>query len=375
MTDDPFIQGGLRGYDEEAGREPPALSANGTVRPGDEPPPAVGDLVGLDRIASRAVDWFWYPWLPVGFFAILDGDPGRAKSTLSLDLAARTSRGWGMPPDGGGDVTPPAGVLLLSAEDDPGCTIRPRLEAAGADVRRVFFFRSVKQGETSRPPVLPWDLDLVAERVKADGIVLVVIDPFSAFISADFDMHRDQDIRHCLHYLALFARDTSTVLLLVRHLNKLGSGPALYRGGGSIAITGASRASLIVGRDPEEPTRHVLAMNKSNLGPTPRSLTYTIEQATPGVTRIAWGQACDLTAEDILWHQNGRTPGRPDDEVTAAVEFLEQILAKGSIATVAIKADAVAAVISWRTVERAKAQLKVWAYKDGEGWYWKLRNT
>ena len=58
-----------------------------------------------------------------------------------------------------------------------------------------------------------------------------------------------------------------------------------------------------------------------------------------------------------------------------AVAFLREVLSWGPVAAVAIKAGAVAAGISWRTVERAKAQLKVWAYKDGEGWYWKLRNT
>src|SRR6478736_8115672 len=101
-----------------------------------------------------------------------------------------------------------------------------------------------------------------------------------------------------------FAERHGVTVLLLRHLNKLNGGAALYRGGGSIGITGAARASLIVGRDPQNPARHVLAMNKINRGPRPPALAFTIEPDR-GVSRIGWEGPCDLTCDDILWHAQG----------------------------------------------------------------------
>src|SRR5215813_1629799 len=62
----------------------------------DEP-----QLVQMSTVEPRAIDWLWYPWLAIGEFTLIDGDPGVAKSTLTIDLAARVSRGWPMPPDPG----------------------------------------------------------------------------------------------------------------------------------------------------------------------------------------------------------------------------------------------------------------------------------
>jgi hypothetical protein len=358
--------------DDRPQQQAPVLS--GAAQPAKPPPTPV--LVAMNSVRPSPVSWLWTHWLPLGTLAVLDGDPGLGKSTLTLDLTARITQGWEMPPEGGGCSEEPAAVLLLSAEDDPEQTIRPRLDAANADPSRVHFFQSITEGQgdgkRERPPVLPWDLDLVEDRIKETGTVLVIVDPFSAFLGSEFDAHKDQDIRRCLHQLALLAHRSRVTILLVRHLNKLSGGPALYRGGGSIAITGAARAAMVVGRDPDEPTRHVLAMNKSNLGPHPRSLAYRIEQAGPDVTRIEWEGETDLLPADILWHAQGRSPGRPDDQVTEAEEFLATALANGPVAVTKLEKDAKAAGMSWRTVQRAKSNLKVFSRKILDCWVWKL---
>src|SRR5205809_82697 len=89
-------------------------------------PAQVHSLHTLDR---QPVQWLWPGWLARGVLTLLDGDPGLGKSTLAAELAARVSRG--------DEQQPAAGVLILSAEDDPARVIRPRLEAAGADLRRI----------------------------------------------------------------------------------------------------------------------------------------------------------------------------------------------------------------------------------------------
>src|SRR5207248_5812233 len=143
----------------------------------------------------------------------------------------------------------------------------------------------------------------IVPMIRELRIRLVIVDPFSAFLGSEYDAHKDQDIRRALYRLAAFAEETDVALVLVRHLNKLNGGAALYRGGGSIAILGAARAALIVGRDRAEPTDRVLAMNKSNLGPIPLSLRYVVERVGgAGITRIGWKGECELTPADILWH-------------------------------------------------------------------------
>jgi len=209
-----------------------------------------------------------------------------------------------MPPDGG-VVGAPAGVLLLGAEDNLEYTTRPRLDAAGADVSRVHALEAIRTDEGERPAVLPWDLSLIEGMIAERGIRLVVVDPFMAFLDGDLDAHRDQDVRRCMHLLKLLAEKFNVAILIVRHLNKLIGGPALYRGGGSIGITGAVRSAFVVGKNPNDPQQCVLAPVKCNLAAKPKSLLYAVE-TVGDVSRIGWLGETDLLADDVLAHSGGR---------------------------------------------------------------------
>ncbi len=94
------------------------------------PPP-----VRMADVAPEAVRWLWLPYIPLGKLTILEGDPGVGKSWVTLAVAAAVSFGSGLP---GTTPRSPANVLLLTAEDGLGDTVRPRLDALGADVRNVF---------------------------------------------------------------------------------------------------------------------------------------------------------------------------------------------------------------------------------------------
>jgi hypothetical protein len=259
-------------------------------------------LLTMSKVEVKPLVWLWEGRIPRGTLTLLDGDPDLGKSTITIDLAARVSRGWQMPPAAGPvEGAEPEGVLLLNAEDDPERTLKPRLEAVGADVSRVHLLEAVRIAGEEQPPVLPWDLDVVEQVILEKEVALVVVDPVMAYLDAKIDAHRDQDVRRCLHRLKQLAQKTGVAVIIVRHLNKLNGPPALYRGGGSIGIIGAARSALVVGRDPDNPGRRVLASNKCNLGPAPRSLTYTLE-ASGNVAVVAWGEETDLTANDILSH-------------------------------------------------------------------------
>jgi hypothetical protein len=277
-------------------------SANGQAGAGARQAVTWPRVVKLANVTVQDMEHVWDPWIPFGMVTILDGDPGLGKSTISLDLAARLTRGWDMPPAAGKVLFKPAGVLLLGAEDDLSRVVKPRLLAAGADMDQVHSLEAIVEGLDERPPVLPWDLTLVENLIKENFIRLLVVDPFMAFLDPELDAHRDQDVRRCMHRLKQLAERLGIAIFILRHLNKLVGGPALYRGGGSIGISGAGRSALVVGKHPTLADTRVLAAVKVNGAPLPRSLTYTIESAENGAASIAWGEECDLSPDDILGH-------------------------------------------------------------------------
>src|ERR687893_845624 len=322
----------------------------------------------LSEVEPEQVEWLWPGRLPLGKLAVLDGDPGLGKSAVTLDLAARVSAGLELP-DGG--RCGPAGVVLLSAEDGLEDTIRPRLDAAGADTERIVALSMIGVGTGAERLVsLTQDLDAVEAAIGRVGAALVVIDPLMAFLTGKTDSHKDQDIRRALAPLAALAERTGAAVLLVRHLNKSAGGNALYRGGGSIGIIGAARAGLVVAPDPEDPERRILAANKHNLSRAAPSLAFRVETAPNGAACVAWEGTSRLNAGDLL-----KEP--PDPEQRSAMEeakgFLHQELASGPVAAEQARKAARAAGVSERTLKRAKKELGVRSKKEGDGtWSWVL---
>jgi putative DNA primase/helicase len=88
----------------------------------------------FSEIKPESLRWLWPGRIPLGKLTLLVGDPGLGKSLTTIDVAARVSRGIAFPD---GQPCEPGAVLMASAEDDPADTIRPRLDAARAEVNRV----------------------------------------------------------------------------------------------------------------------------------------------------------------------------------------------------------------------------------------------
>lgn len=347
--------------------------ARSAGRGGAEPPPPEPLLVRLADVVAEPVRWLMPGWMPEGALVVLDGDPGLGKSQLTLDIAARVSTGRVMPPGDGPDLRGPAGVLLLGAEDSLKHTVRPRLDAAGADSGRVYSFEGMLADgeEDARPPLLPGDLARLAGTIRRLSVKLVVVDPFMSFLTSDTDAHKDQDIRRTLRPMSRLAESLGVTVLLLRHLNKLSGGPALYRGTSSIGITAAARASIIVGRDPDD-DRHVMAMNKCNLAPRPASLAYRLV-GSGWTSRVEWDGEVDLRPDEILGHGGPpRAPGRPPEQANAATLFLAAFLGGGPRPASEVQAAAEAGGHAWRTVMRAKSSLGVHSVKHGDRWVWSL---
>src|SRR5205085_701829 len=113
---------------------------------------------------------------------------------LLMDIAARLSRGAEMP-DGSPPSIEVADAVFLTYEDDAADTLKPRLLAAGGDDARVQHVKGLVHAgdpDASMLPTLPDDLDALERAISARSHVrLVVIDPLSAALAGNGDMHTD----------------------------------------------------------------------------------------------------------------------------------------------------------------------------------------
>jgi hypothetical protein len=194
--------------------------------------PPTSSIIGtrLSKVTSRQVEWLWRGWIPLRKIAVVDGDPDLGKSTMSLDLAARVTTGNPMPDQSRSDLQEPAGVVILTAEDDLDDTVRPRADALGADVDRIYCLQG-KRGEYGERAVTLADIEEIRQAIAEVGAKLVIIDPLMAYFPLTTDSYKDQHARSILAPLKKLAADTGVAVLVVRHLNKSGGPNPLYRGG------------------------------------------------------------------------------------------------------------------------------------------------
>jgi putative DNA primase/helicase len=337
-----------------------------------EPLPEYEDVPAYvaSRVRTRKVEWAWDRYFPLGKLSLLEGDPGDGKSVLTADLAARWSTGSRMPDRTNGFG--PVPVLMVSAEDDPDDTLVPRLEAAGADLDRVVL---MPHGVTPEVPFTFRDgLPAVYQLVVRHGIRVIFFDPLMAFLSAETDSHNDASVRRALQPLKILASNTGACVVVVRHLNKGSGAKAIYRGGGSIAFTGAARATFLVSPSPDDDNVRVLANVKANLTRRPPSLTYTVEESAQGVPYIRWGGPVEMTAQTALDGNGRRGSGETGEDLrsrrkvrTLAGEFLLDIVREKPLTWAEVMELAKAEGFSKNTLERARAEVGLTKLTGGEG--------
>lgn len=343
----------------------------------------VGDgarRVSLVDVKREPITWLWPGRLPAGKLVVLDGDPDLGKSTIALDLAARVSTGSPMPD--GARLDAAADVILMSAEDGLADTIRPRLDAAGADCTRVHAFVEVDATNEddepyTRPPVIPADIGRLETMIADRGARLVIIDVFMAYLDSRVNAHHDQDVRRVLHQLKRLAERTGAVVLVLRHLNKSGGERSIYRGGGSIGIVGAARVGLLVGIDPDDENRRVLAVIKCNLAAKAPALGYRIvADEVFECGKVQWLGHTRHTADQLVEVTSTNREAKPREVATS---FLKRLLAEGrELPVQQVKEATIAAGMSWATVRRAQVDLGIVPEHHGtvgddeQWWSWAL---
>lgn len=326
-------------------------------------------IVTMDEVEAKPVDWLWWPYLAIGKIAMIDGDPGLGKSLLTLQLAANLSRGNPMPDQQGKPTLPlgaPASTLLLTAEDGLEDTIRPRLDAAGADASKVHVLTGWIDSDDNERFFTLEHLDVLKQALELHHPRLVCIDPIQAYIGR-IDIHRANETRPLLAALSRLAEAYQASVVCVRHPSKpgQGGGKAIHRGLGSIDFIGAARTGLYVEAYPSDANKVLLAPSKSNIGPLGRTQVFSKSEG-----QFRWVGVTRLTADMLTG--SGRGPD-PLAFLEAAL-WLEETLGHGYPipAKEMFKQAAEEEGIKPDTLKRAKKALGIQSRKQGDGWDWSL---
>jgi putative DNA primase/helicase len=248
-------------------------------------------LETMDTARKYPVEWLWPGRIAANKLTMLVGDPGIGKTFVALDIAARVSTGrpW---PDESPTTYPrtPGNVLILSELDDFDDTLRPRLEALDADMRRIVLLREFVRTATGHNEVVSFsvggNLQMLQQAVdRVRDCRLVIIDPLSAYVDSQCTR---RDLNAVLQNLVKLAVDNDLAVLVVSHSNR---GPSLFHSGSHANSRFCASARLVwkIVSDADNRNRRLMVPVKNNLVSDWLGLGFCIETAADApASRVVW---------------------------------------------------------------------------------------
>ena len=311
-------------------------------------------MIKMSEIQSQEVAWLWYPFIPYGKLTIVQGDPGDGKTTLVLNIAAKLSKGEGI--DREMKLTEPLTVIYQSAEDGLADTVKPRLEAAGANCENI----SVIDESIKSLSMIDERLEEAVIRTKAK---LLILDPIQAYLGGDMDMNRANEARDMTKKLAALAEKYQCAIVLVGHMNKAAGNKAAYRGMCSIDFFAVARSVLLVGRVEGEANIRAVVQIKNNLAAFGRPKAFELSE-----DGFHWLGDYEITADEVL---GGIAPKA--NKLEQAKRLLREVAeTNNAMQSNEIFNLAEEQGISRRTLENAKKELSIRAKRINNSWYWEL---
>ena len=302
--------------------------------------PETVKIIRMSDVELTPVDWLWKPYLPFGKLSVLQGNPGEGKTYFAMHLAAACTNGKLLP---NMERMEPFNVIYQTAEDGLGDTVKPRLIEAGADLDRVLV---IDDSDVQ----LTLSDERIEKAIIENNARLVIIDPIQAYLGADVDMNRANEVRPIFMRLGQVAQRTGCAILLIGHLNKAAGMQSLQRGLGSIDIAAAVRSVMFIGKLKHDPTMRILTHEKSSLAPPGVSLAFSL--GDEGGFR--WVGEYDITADEML---SGIEPQRKT-KTQQAKDLICALLAGGKqVLSEDIDKAALERGIPGRTVRDAKREL------------------
>ena len=311
-------------------------------------------MIKMSEIQSQEIDWLWYPFIPYGKLTIVQGDPGDGKTTMVLNIAAKLSKGEGL--EENMKVPEPMNIIYQTAEDGLADTVKPRLEAAGADCERVLV---IDESDKS----LSMSDERLEEAIKQTGARLLILDPIQAYLGGGVDMNRANEARDMTKKLGALAEKYKCAIVLIGHMNKAAGNKAAYRGMGSIDFFAVARSVLLVGRVEGQPDIRAVVQIKNNLAAFGHPKAFQLSE-----DGFRWLGDYEITADEVL---GGIAP--KGNKLEQAKQLLWELAETSNmVSSTEIMELAKEEGISKRTMESAKRELQIPAKRINNTWYWDL---
>lgn len=300
-------------------------------------------VMKMSEVEETVVQWLWYPFIPFGKVTLIQGNPGKGKTWLAMAIAAYCTNGKELP-----NALPiePFNVLYQTAEDGIADTIKPRLAKCGADMTRVRF---INEDEKQ----LSMTDDRIEKAIRQNNVRLMIMDPIQAYLGANVDMNRANEIRPLFRHLSTIAERTGCAIVLIGHLNKSSGSQSDYRSLGSIDIAAAVRSILFVEKVEKEKEQdiRVVYQQKDSLAKKENPVAFSL-----GEEGLKWLGEYDISIEDLLM---GKAGTKKETKLEKAQKLILELLTKRKVMCLEeLEAELLAYGISSRTGRDVRKQLE-----------------
>jgi hypothetical protein len=212
------------------------------------------ELIDPADVEMTDIVWLIQDFARANTYNQLQGHGGTNKGTLCCYIGAQATRG-----ELSEDKTPMM-VLFACAEDDHSDVLKPRLVAAGADLRYVRFVDGLE---------LPIDIanGRLERAIRSVNARILFIDPIVTYLEK-IDTHKDQEVKKALTPILDIASKERCTIFGVLHFGKDTSRGLLLSANGSGAFGNTARIVLAMVKDDEDENLRILEVVKSNGGVT-----------------------------------------------------------------------------------------------------------
>ena len=312
--------------------------------------PAVDDvnLVSLEDVEEKEVEWLIDGWIPKNSTTLLGGDGGAGKTTVWCDLVAKISAGKTTMLDGGYTERRPAKTMFFSSEDSADTVLKKKLRSAGGNMANIYTLDLSHEQFNNITFANGGLLEALISRYRPE---LCVFDPVQQFIPGNVKMAERNAMRRCLAPLKGLSERYGVTFIIVVHTNKRDNAYGRKRLADSADLWDFARSVLMIGETGEGKNRY-LSQEKNSYAEQKTTVLFKLTSA--GVEYRGTSPKKD---RDFILQQN-MMAREPSPQRIEAEEIINEVLNIGEPMELnELKETVLAAGVSESSYKRTKAAM------------------